>query len=45
MQIKDKLWLPTIQHDFIRETKNIHREGIRIYLGTFRTSQIKALHV
>ena len=29
----------------LKKLNNIHREGIRIYTGTFRTSPVEALHV
>ena len=46
--IEDRLWLPTIQHRFHRETKKVQQhiwEGIRIYTGIFRTSPVKSLYV
>ena len=29
----------------LKKLDNIHREGIRIYTGAFRTSSVEALHV
>ena len=48
MQVKDRLWLPTIQQSLPRRSKklnSIHSEGIRIYTGAFRTSSVEALLV
>ena len=40
--------MPTVQYSFLREIKKldiIHRKGIRIYTGAFRTSPVESLHV
>ena len=40
--------LPTVQYSFPRDTKklvSIHREGIRIYTGAFKTSPVESFHV
>ena len=41
------LWLPTVQYNLLRDTKKfnrIHREGIKIYTGTFKTSPVESMH-
>ena len=35
----------TVSPGRLKKLDSIHREGIRIYIGAFRTSPVKALHV